>query len=333
VSGKRNSRTRFPALAGTLTAFLALACPAAAAPALGGSPAQGGTGADLRPVITRLTCVARCTASSASRGVRPVSLRGDGELKILGRNLSGVRTVIFLGRPGTRDDLRVSPSAVGRLSVDVTVPARAPSGRVALFSPSSYSPPSPQSLVIVPDNRGNANDNNDDHGSNGGDDADKDKGDSGPPSSQGLVWPVPSHLILSPFGENRGSHMHSGLDISAPVGTPVHAAASGRVLFVGPQGAYGNFICIAHSTVSTCYAHLGEMLVTAGTSVNQGDTIGKAGMTGNSSGPHVHFEVRSGLAMWATPVNPLLYLPGGATQARASSLGPAPLDYDLPVYG
>lgn len=299
---------------------LGVSAPASAQSGGSTSPrAQGGTQFALKPIITGLTCLQRCAASSARAG-RPVGVRAEGLLKIRGRNLSAVRTVIFAGRSGTRDDVRVSPQAVGRLSVDAAVPSRAVSGPVVLLA-TTYSPPSPQPVLVLPKDQPRQNDNDSDE-----------KRDDSPPSSQGLIWPVPRAPIFGVFGENRGSHFHSGIDISAPVGTAIHAAAGGKVLFAGPQGAYGNFICIAHNSVTTCYAHLGEILTTAGMSVSRGQLIGKVGMTGRTSGPHLHFEVRQGLAMWATPVNPMAFLPGGATAARASA-ATAPLDYDLPVYG
>jgi murein DD-endopeptidase MepM/ murein hydrolase activator NlpD len=251
-----------------------------------------------------------------------VSVRESGRLKVRGRNMSDVRAVIFAGGPGSRDDVHVSPDGVGRMSVDVTVPKRASSGRLVLAT-ATYSQPSPGSVLVVHQ-----------------DQQPIDSGNSGAPSSQGLVWPVPGRLITSPFGEFRGDHYHSGIDIAAPIGTPARAAAAGRVLFVGPSGGYGNFICIAHTTLSTCYAHLSEFLTTVGASVSRGQVIGRTGCTGNCTGPHLHFEVRSGTRMWATTVDPLNYLPGGnslrpAARARQASAATyrAPLDYDLPVYG
>lgn len=323
-SGKGNSRTLIAGYLATALLALAAAGPAAAengGTANGGSSPNGGSGLRVRPVIVGLTCLQRCGASSASAGARPVAVRADGVLKIRGRNMSAVKTVIFTGRAGSRDDVRVSPSGVGRLSVDVRVPARATSGRVVLLaSPLTYSSPSPGPVMVLPKDEPSK------------DPAPAKAPPTGPPSSAGLVWPVPRAPIYGVFGENRGTHFHSGIDISSPVGTPIQAAAAGRVLFSGPQGAYGNFICIAHSTVSTCYAHLSEMLAMVGTSVGRGQVIGKVGMTGNSRGPHLHFEVRTGTRMWATAVDPMAYLPGGLTTARASAASD-PLDWGLPVYG
>src|SRR5688500_19064892 len=105
---------------------------AVAGPAYGGTGTQGSA----RPVIVGLTCLSRCGAS-ASRASRAVSVLPTGVLKVRGRDLAGVRTVIFTGRAGAGDDVRVAPRGVGRLSVDVSVPARAASGRIVLLVGSS----------------------------------------------------------------------------------------------------------------------------------------------------------------------------------------------------
>lgn len=317
LAGKPNSRATIAAHgAGALLALLIAAPASALTPARAGSPAYGGTqvGA-VRPVITGVQCISRCAASSASRGSRAVGVRDAGVVKIRGRNMSAVRAVIFTGAAGTRDDVRVSPRGVGRLSVDVTVPSRAPTGRVVLFSSPAYSSPSSQAIQVVHRDR-----------------SDVDPRNNGAPSVQGLIWPVPRAPLFGVFGENRGSHLHSGIDIGASSGTPVRAAAAGTVLFVGPEGGYGNFVCVAHRTISTCYAHLSDFATTVGASVSQGELLGHSGCTGNCSGPHLHFEVRNAPRLWATPVNPMIYLPGGATSARASA-ATGPLDFDLPVNG
>lgn len=274
--------------------------------ATGGSPAYGGTQVSERPMITGLSCLSGCSASSASYSARPVRVSRQATLKIRGRNMSGVQAVLFAGGPGGGDDVRVDPVGVGKMSVDVSVPKKAASGPVLVLASDTVSSPSRQRLLVIdPPGGGDHADGNGNKGDGGGG-----NGGGGGGASDSIAWPVPSHLIFSPFGENRGDHFHSGIDISAPIGTPVRAAAPGTVLFAGPSGAYGNFICLAHSTLSTCYAHLGEMLVTVGTQVSRGQQVGLAGMTGNSSGPHVHFEVRTGTRMWAPAVDPLKYLSG-----------------------
>lgn len=90
------------------------------------------------------------------------------------------------------------------------------------------------------------------------------------------------------------SAFHSGVDLSASTGTPVAAAGLGTVIFAGRNGTgYGNAVVIAHGTTFTLYGHLSTINVGCGQSVSQGQTIGAVGSTGNSSGPHLHFEIRN----------------------------------------
>ncbi|MGI8594059.1 MAG: murein hydrolase activator EnvC family protein [Solirubrobacteraceae bacterium] len=121
--------------------------------------------------------------------------------------------------------------------------------------------------------------------------------------SGALIWPI-NGSISSPFGMRWG-RLHAGIDIPAPVGTPIRAADSGKVILAGSQGGYGNYTCIQHSgSMSTCYAHQSSIGVSVGQSVRQGQVIGATGNTGNSTGPHLHFEVRIN----GTPVDPVGYL-------------------------
>jgi murein DD-endopeptidase MepM/ murein hydrolase activator NlpD len=111
-------------------------------------------------------------------------------------------------------------------------------------------------------------------------------------------------------------HFHTGLDIAAPMDTPVQAAAAGVVALAGAetdgQGhlvGYGNYVVIAHGGgMISLYGHLDKLLVKAGQAVHAGDPIGLEGSTGNSTGAHVHFEVR----VDAVPVDPLAYLRPGS---------------------
>jgi murein DD-endopeptidase MepM/ murein hydrolase activator NlpD len=99
--------------------------------------------------------------------------------------------------------------------------------------------------------------------------------------------------VTSTFGVDRGTHRHGGLDIGAPSGTAVRAALCGTVTQAGAQGAYGNLICVRHtSEFSTCYAHLSSFNTSAGEYVAVGELIGRVGSTGRSTGPHLHFETR-----------------------------------------
>jgi murein DD-endopeptidase MepM/ murein hydrolase activator NlpD len=119
-----------------------------------------------------------------------------------------------------------------------------------------------------------------------------------------LIWPV-NGPITGVFGEARPGHMHSGIDIAAPIGTPIRAAGSGHVALMGWVGGYGNYTCIQHTaSMSTCYGHQSRFGTSNGASVRQGQVIGYVGSTGNSTGSHLHFEVRIG----GSPVNPMGYL-------------------------
>lgn len=109
-----------------------------------------------------------------------------------------------------------------------------------------------------------------------------------------LIRPV-SGIISSRFGVRSSirSSAHTGLDIATSTGTPIQAAAPGTVTFSGYKGSYGNMIVITHANgVQTYYGHCSQLYVSAGTSVSQGQTIAAVGSTGNSTGPHLHFEVR-----------------------------------------
>jgi murein DD-endopeptidase MepM/ murein hydrolase activator NlpD len=98
---------------------------------------------------------------------------------------------------------------------------------------------------------------------------------------------------------------HTGIDLASPTGTTVFAAANGTVIFAGwSNWGYGNSIVLAHGNILTLYGHLSRVNVSCGQAVNAGQPIGAVGSTGNSSGPHLHFEIRPG----GEPVNPVGYL-------------------------
>ena len=124
-----------------------------------------------------------------------------------------------------------------------------------------------------------------------------------------MIWPI-SGPITSEFGWRThpifgSARFHSGLDIGGDYGMPIHAAASGVVIEAGWIGGYGNTIMIDHgSGVSTLYGHNESLAVSVGQQVNQGDVVAYCGSTGNSTGPHCHFEVRVG----GEPVSPWDYL-------------------------
>lgn len=127
-----------------------------------------------------------------------------------------------------------------------------------------------------------------------------------PPASpdRPLAWPVRG-VLYARFGK-RAESVHDGIDLSAPEGTPIRAAADGRVLFSAPQHGYGNLIIIEHQDgLLTLYAHNRENLVKEGERVRLGQVIARVGRGSATSGPYLHFEVRVG----GQPTDPLPYLP------------------------
>ena len=126
----------------------------------------------------------------------------------------------------------------------------------------------------------------------------------GAASAAGLIWPVRGP-VTSGYGYRWG-RMHSGIDIGARTGVPIMAAKAGEVIFVGSMGGYGNAVIVNHGGgFSTLSAHMSRLGTTDGAQVSQGQVIGYVGSTGNSTGPHLHFETRvNGSAQ-----NPRQYLP------------------------
>ena len=109
-----------------------------------------------------------------------------------------------------------------------------------------------------------------------------------------LIKPV-SGILSSRFGERSSirSSAHTGLDIAASTGTSIVAAASGTVTFSGKKGSYGNLLVISHGNgVQTYYGHCSKLYVSAGQTISQGQKIAAVGSTGNSTGPHLHLEIR-----------------------------------------
>jgi murein DD-endopeptidase MepM/ murein hydrolase activator NlpD len=104
----------------------------------------------------------------------------------------------------------------------------------------------------------------------------------------------------------RGDRFHAGIDITAPPGTPVYAAAPGRVTFVGWSDGYGFLVVVTHARQErTFYAHLSRIDVRVGVWIDKGVRVGAVGATGDATGPHLHFEVR----VRGAAVDPLLGLP------------------------
>lgn len=114
-------------------------------------------------------------------------------------------------------------------------------------------------------------------------------------------------LAIEPWSQDCPSHhFHSGIDLAGPIDSPVFAARAGSVLVLRQRGGYGLYMVVTHDArLSTLYAHLDFPLVHTGDWVSQGQQIALMGSSGNSTGPHLHFEVRiAGL-----PVDPLPLLP------------------------
>jgi murein DD-endopeptidase MepM/ murein hydrolase activator NlpD len=127
---------------------------------------------------------------------------------------------------------------------------------------------------------------------------------SPPRADRQFVWPVTAGQLSSPFGMRNGT-MHDGVDIDAPVGTLIHAADDGIVIFSGRLHGYGNAVIVQHSGgYVTVYGHNQRNLVREGERVARGQTIAELGATGRASGPNLHFEVRYN----NHPENPMAYL-------------------------
>ena len=137
-----------------------------------------------------------------------------------------------------------------------------------------------------------------------------------------FIWPEPSAQISQSFGPStywfeppygNYPHFHTGIDMVEPFGSPVFAADDGVVALVGSSSSgYGNYVVVAHAGgFDTLYGHLSTALVKVGQSITQGTAVGLEGSTGNSTGPHLHFELRIG----QKPVDPTPYLPPGSPSA------------------
>jgi len=121
-----------------------------------------------------------------------------------------------------------------------------------------------------------------------------------------LRWPVAAPRLTSAFGTRWGKN-HEGIDMAAPIGTPVFAAAAGDVIYAGDHvRGYGNMVVLKHGdNLVTVYAHNSLLLVRTGDRVSVGQEIARVGDTGRSTAPHLHFEVRRG----EVPQDPMPFLP------------------------
>jgi murein DD-endopeptidase MepM/ murein hydrolase activator NlpD len=133
------------------------------------------------------------------------------------------------------------------------------------------------------------------------------------PEAPAFGWPVRGP-ILSGFGAARGRRHHEGIDIKAPRGTLVRAAAAGHVVESRWRRGYGNLVTLDHGAgVQTRYAHMTKVFVRAGARVGRGEPIGTVGATGNATTPHLHFEVRRDGRLR----DPIAWLPPGASEAAS----------------
>ena len=128
--------------------------------------------------------------------------------------------------------------------------------------------------------------------------------------------PVTDYKVSSAFGVDRGTHYHAGIDLAVPIGTPVSAAMKGTVSFAGWGNGYGYRVVLDHPDgTQTTYNHLSDIGVTVGEEVSAGHTIALSGNSGNSTGPHLHFEVKTD----GQYADPALYFDfeGGATAPQS----------------
>jgi murein DD-endopeptidase MepM/ murein hydrolase activator NlpD len=136
------------------------------------------------------------------------------------------------------------------------------------------------------------------------------------------IWPV-SGRVTSEFGtrvspRRGGSRHHPGMDIAAPKGSRVEAAAAGRVTFAGASRGYGRMVVVDHGgDLKTVYAHLATVFASQGQAVRRGDLLGTVGMTGNTTGPHLHYEVR----FRGEAVDPMCYVGGRTPLGRRTQIG------------
>lgn len=139
----------------------------------------------------------------------------------------------------------------------------------------------------------------------------------GGPGPDHLAWPLADWVQTQPYGCTSfelepaapwcpGGHFHSGVDMAAPAGTPIHAAAAGVVTVAWDPRGYGLYLLVQHGGgISTLYGHLESASVVSGATVAAGAEIGRVGSTGLSTGPHLHFEIRRN----GRPVDPVPLLP------------------------
>ena len=138
-----------------------------------------------------------------------------------------------------------------------------------------------------------------------------------PPPPHSFGWPIAGGTVSSGFGIRHGV-MHDGIDIAAPAGTPVHAADSGVVVYVGQLRGYGNVVILEHSDhFVTVYGHDATNMVQVGERIARGQVIAEVGNSGRTTGPNLHFEVRHDNLAY----NPLEFLPADQSPAPVTFAG------------
>ena len=132
-------------------------------------------------------------------------------------------------------------------------------------------------------------------------------------SKYGFGYPVTNHHIGTGYGvagRMWSSGHHTGVDFPVPSGTPVYSVGDGQVVDTGYNRAYGNYVEVYHGdNIYSFYAHASSVIVSSGQHVTKGQQIMKSGATGNVTGPHLHFEIRTPGPRYANCVNPMNYLP------------------------
>ncbi len=228
----------------------------------------GGTSIPPRAKITRVACRSGCAAVASTRSSGgATSAQIGSKLRLRGANLAYVARVVFGGGAKAR------PAAQSDRWLDVVVPARARSGPLRVYARGGPRSRPSKSVRITaapaPKTPPSAS-----------------SGSYGRPLSRGWV-------MTSKFWEARSYENHPGVDLAISSGTTIKAIGAGRVTTAGYSGGYGNYTCIRHTaTVSSCYAHQTNILVSVGDTVSRGEKIGSVGCTGSCTGPHLHFEIR-----------------------------------------
>jgi len=287
--------------------MLLLPAPALAASGPGGDTTDGGPPPIARPSLRLLSCVSRCSgnANAASTGGK-VTVQPKGILRVGGRNLGQVSTIVFAGVDGPSDDVRAPVRRRTDDQITFCAPTEAPVGplravdaygrasrpthaSVEVSQPAPAPAPSPAPAAAVP------------------------PGTLDPVLASGHVFPIQGAHDYggedARFGAPRAGHTHQGQDVMAACDTALVAARGGTVKANTSQWAAGNYVVIAGDTgYDYVYMHLRDpALPPTGSTVATGQTIGYVGATGDATGCHLHFELWSppGWYTGGAPFDPL----------------------------